>query len=157
MKTFFSFLICAALATPALASVSISSPTSGESVTSPFSLSASASACSSQPISAMGYSLDNSTSTTIVHSTYISAKVSTSTGSHTVHVKSWGNHGAVCVTDVAIKVTSSTTVSALYIPSGASSNSSLQLLGGWKGERDSGGGSGSASGYTSLVGSPARS
>lgn len=157
MKTFFSFLICAAFAAPALASVTVSSPTKGETVSSPFSLSASASACSNQPISAMGYSLDNSTSTTIVHSTYLSAKVSSGTGSHTVHVKSWGNKGAVCVTDVAIKVTSSTAPSALSIPSNASNLSSLQLLGGWKGERDSGAGSGSASGSTSLVGSPARS
>lgn len=157
MKIFFSFLICVAFAAPALASVSVSSPGKGETVSSPFSLSASASPCSNQPISAMGYSLDNSTSTTVVHSTYVSAKVSTSAGSHTLHVKSWGNKGAVCVTDVAIKVTSSTTLSALSIPSSASSNSSLQLLGNWKGERDSGAGSGSASGSTSLVGSPARS
>lgn len=104
----------------------------------------------------MGYSLDNSTSTTIVHSTYLSAKVSSSTGSHTLHVKSWGNSGAVCVTDVAIKVVSSVAPTAMYVPSGSSSNSSVQMLGGWKGEKD-GGTSGTGSGYTSLVGSPARS
>lgn len=156
MKTFFSFLICVAFSVPALAGVTVSSPGSGDTVGSPFSLSASASPCSNQPISAMGYSLDNSTSTTIVHSTYVSAKVSTSTGSHTLHVKSWGNQGAVCVTDVAIKVTSSTTVSALYIPSGAISNSSLQLLSNWKAVKDAAT-SGSASGTTGIVGSPARS
>lgn len=157
MKAFFSFLICAALATPALAGVTVSSPSRGDTVTSPFTLSASASPCSNQPISAMGYSLDNSTSTTVVHSSYLSAKVSSGTGSHTLHVKSWGNKGAVCVTDVAIKVISSVVPSALYIPSSAATNSSLQLLGNWQAEKDIATGNGSASGYMSIVGSPARS
>lgn len=155
MKTFFSFLMCLAFAAPALASVSVSSPTSGDTVTSPFSLYANASSCSSQPISAMGYSLDNSTSTTIVHNTVINAKVSSGTGSHTLHVKAWGNKGAVCVADVAIHVTAPT-VSALYVPSNAVSVSSLQLLGNWKNENDSGSGGGWSSGTMSIVGSPAR-
>ncbi|MFZ0661577.1 MAG: hypothetical protein WAM66_02705 [Acidobacteriaceae bacterium] len=102
----------------------------------------------------MGYSLDNSTSTTVVHNSIISAKVSSGTGSHTVHVKAWGNKGAVCVTDVAVHVTALTS-NVLSIPSTAVSVSTLQLLGNWVGESD-GSASGHASGTTSIVGSPAR-
>ncbi|MGH9588623.1 MAG: hypothetical protein ACRD3F_16890 [Acidobacteriaceae bacterium] len=156
MKTFFSLLICAAFAAPALASVTVSSPSKGETVGSPFTLSANAGWCSGQWISGIGYSLDNSSSTTVWHNNVINTKVSASTGSHTIHVKSWGHSGSLCVTDVSINVTSSAP-SALYISSGASTNSSLQMLGSWVGGRDSAGGSGAASGYTTLVGSPLRS
>ena len=101
-----------AFAFPAFASVTVTSPSNGSQVASPFHLSAYATACSSQPISAMGYSLDSSTNTTIVSGTSISASVPSATGWHTVHVKSWGNHGASCVTDVSIDVTSITATSA---------------------------------------------
>jgi hypothetical protein len=53
----------------------------------------------------MGYSLDNSANTTIVVSTSMNASVTAPSGAHTLHVKSWGNRGASCVTDVAITVT----------------------------------------------------
>ncbi len=91
-------------AATAFANPTVNSPASGSVLTTPFNLAASTSSCSSQPISAMGYSLDNSPNTTIVYSTAINASVSASTGAHTLHVKSWGNHGASCVTDVAITV-----------------------------------------------------
>ncbi len=71
-------------AVPAFANPTISSPGNGASVSSPFTLSADASTCSSQPISSMGYSLDNSSDTTIIHSSSIDAQVSASSGSHTV-------------------------------------------------------------------------
>jgi hypothetical protein len=91
-------------AAPAFANVTVVSPVNGATVTSPFALSATASPCSSQPISAMGYSLDSSSNSTIVKSTSTSASVSATAGSHVLHVKSWGASGASCVTSVSINV-----------------------------------------------------
>lgn len=143
------------LAVPALASVTVSSPSNSEQVGSPFKLSANASSCSSQTVSAMGYSLDNSSDTTTVNSTSIDTNVSSGTGNHTLHVKAWGNEGASCVTDVAITVTSSGG-SGPDIPSGATSVGSIQVLGGWKASNDSGA-SGSSNGSMAVVGSPSQS
>lgn len=91
-------------ATAAFANPTVSSPANGATVTSPFNLSASASSCSSAAIAAMGFSLDNSPNTTIVNGSSINTSVSASTGAHTVHVKSWGQGGASCVTDVSVTV-----------------------------------------------------
>lgn len=100
-----SFSLLFALALPAFATVSVSAPGNGASVTTPFNLVADSSSCSNQTVTAMGYSLDNSSDTTIVHGTSINAQVPAAAGQHTLHVKSWGSGGAGCVTDVAIDVT----------------------------------------------------
>lgn len=162
MKKYFSLLLTIAFAAPAFASVTVSSPSNGDTVGTPFPLSANSSSCSSQPVSAMGYSIDNSTNTTIVHDSYLNTKVNSNTGYHTVHVKAWGNHGAVCVTDVAIHVTttvtsSSTSSSSPWIPSNAISVSGIQTLSNWKAVNDTGTGGGYASGSMSIVGSPSMS
>jgi len=101
-------LVFSSFALPALASVTVSSPANGAEVTSPFTLSASASDCSSQSISALGYSLDSSPDTTIVNGASVNAQIPAAVGAHTLHVKSWGNQGSSCVTDVAITVTATT-------------------------------------------------
>ena len=88
----------------ALASVTVNSPANG-AVASKFTLSAVSTACSGQTVSAMGFSLDSSTNTTIVNSTNLDATVTATAGSHTLHVKSWGGQGASCGTDVALTVT----------------------------------------------------
>jgi hypothetical protein len=92
--------------------VSVSSPAKGASVASPFALSAAASTCDSESVSAMGYSLDSSSGTTVVDSTTVRATVTASTGKHTLHVKAWGRQGAACDTDVAITVTGQSTGSS---------------------------------------------
>ncbi len=94
-------LVCAV---PAFAAVTVTSPTNGATVISPFALSATASPCSLQTVSAMGYSLDSSSATTTVSGASLLAQVVASTGAHVLHVKSWGNQGASCVTDVTITV-----------------------------------------------------
>jgi hypothetical protein len=101
----------------------------------------------------MGYSIDSSTNTTIVYSTSVNATVSSSTGSHVLHVKSWGNQGASCVTDVAISVgsvstTSSSTPSTGIVVSGLQKQDYY-----WKGVGDSGT-NGIASGTMSMTSSP---
>jgi hypothetical protein len=152
------FLLLATLAIPAAAAVTVAAPANGAVVASPFNLSANASTCSSQTIAAMGYSLDNSSDTTIVDSSSVDAEVQAAVGSHTVHVKAWGNKGSVCVTDVVVSVQPVTTVltSAPVIPSAAVSVSDIQTLESWHAIVDNSG-SGSATGSTSLDNSPSMS
>lgn len=161
------FVVSFALAAPAFASVSISSPGNGAEVTSPFKVSADASTCSNQPVSTMGYSLDGSTSTTVVKGSSLNEDVQSGTGSHTLHVKAWGDKGASCVADVSITVktgtpeasadvASASTSSGPDIPSGAASVSSIQTLGSWKEKHDTGT-SGGSSGSMDIVGSPSHS
>jgi hypothetical protein len=73
-----SLLACAAV--PALGAVTVSSPGNASFVTSPFTLTASASSCSGQATSTMGYSLDSSASTTVVNGAYIQESVSAGAG-----------------------------------------------------------------------------
>ena len=95
--------VCAA---PAFAAVTVNSPSPNTTVGNPFVLTATASPCSSQPVASMGYSLDAG-ATTVVNAASINAQVAAPTGNHTLHVKSWGNQGASCSTDVPIMVSSS--------------------------------------------------
>jgi hypothetical protein len=152
----FSFIssLLATLTVPVLASVTVNTPTNGAQVGSPFSLSATAANCSSQNVSSMGYSLDNSTDTTVFNGTSVETSVASGTGTHTLHVKAWGNKGASCVTDVAITV--GATASSSAIPSDAVSNGGLQTLSSWVGINDSAA-AGYSSGWTSLMNSPSRS
>jgi hypothetical protein len=137
--------------------VVVSTPANGASVTSPFSLGASGTLCSSQPISAMGYSLDNSASTTFFNGGSMSASVTATNGAHTLHVKSWGNQGGACDTDLAITVRSSA-VSGPTIPANAVAIKAIQNFTTWQAAFDAGtGGSASSSGTMNLVTLPALS
>ena len=89
---------------PAWAQVTVNYPANGAVVAPQFSLSAYDIACSGQPVSAMGFSLDSSSNNTFVYSTSIYSSVTAPAGAHTLHVKSWGNAGSACDTDVAITV-----------------------------------------------------
>lgn len=141
-------LMLAASVVPALAGVVVNVPISNSQVSSPFILSAYATQCSGQNIASMGYSLDNSTSTSVFYSTSISTSVAAPAGGHTVHVKSWGNSGAVCVTDVSI------TVNAVsLVPANAVSNSNIQALSNWIAQNDSSN-AGSSTGSMSITSWP---
>jgi hypothetical protein len=150
-------LIAAVL--PGLAQTTINSPTNGEQVSSPFTLNMTASTCSSQPVSAVGYSLDSSAQTSSWNATYIDGPVGAPSGSHTLHVKVWGDKGAICVTDVSIDVTAGATANEAssgatsVVPSNAVKVSSIQTLGNWSGIHD-GGTTGSSSGTMSMSSSP---
>ena len=138
-------------AAPAFANVTVSTPANNATVASPFLLRASAAPCSTQAISAMGYSLDNSTSTTVFDSASFSANVISAPGSHILHVKSWGSNGASCVTNVALTVTASPTAA---VPANAIVASGIQTLKTWQAAYDTATGNGSATGAMSLVSSP---
>lgn len=157
MTKFFAYppLFLLTIAAPAFAGVSVSSPGNGAEVSSPFKVSAYASSCSDQPVRAMGYSLDNSTDTTVVNSTSVDTSIRSGSGEHTLHVKAWGDRGASCVTDVTVKVTDETSSST--VPFGATKVSSMQTFGDWKEKRDPAIGGGWSSGSMSLTGSPSRS
>ena len=130
---------------------SIGSPANGATVNSPFSLSASSANCNGQPTSSIGYSVDGSTYTYIVGGTVLNTSVTTGTGGHTIHVKSWGNGGASCVNNLAVTVGATTAAT----PSNATNLSNLQASTNWTPIHDSGT-PGSSSGWTGLTGSPSR-
>lgn len=151
----FGFSPILALAVPALAGVTVDAPVNNTDVSSPFTLSAAAYTCSSQSVSAIGYSFDSSSDTATFNRQSINTSVSLSTGAHTVHVKAWGDRGSVCVTSIDINVKSGTASTSSGVPSDAKSVSSIQVLGGWQKVHDSGT-PGSASGSTYVVSSPTK-
>jgi hypothetical protein len=148
------------LALPALAEVNVNSPANHSVVDSPFSLSATAITCSSESVSSIGYSLDNGPDQTIVKDTSLEETVSAPEGTHTLHVKAWGDDGAVCVVDVDITVTdraeAESTGGGFVVPSNAIKVSSLQTMSNWRAISDSGA-KGHASGSTTIVHSPSLS
>ncbi len=157
MNTASKILIVAcAIATasiPAFAGVTVNEPANNAGVSSPFTLSASASTCSSQSVSSMGYSFDSSSDTTVIKGQSIDQSIDSSTGTHTLHVKAWGGNGSSCVTDVTISVSAGSSAATEVIPSNAKTVGSIQSLSGWAASHDSGG-SGSSSGSSTMVSSP---
>ncbi|HEY1983947.1 MAG TPA: hypothetical protein VGG85_00975 [Terracidiphilus sp.] len=140
---------------PAFANVTVSSPASNAQVATTFLLNATASPCSSQTVSAMGYSFDNSPSTTIVNGAVINAQITGPVGSHTLHVKSWGNKGASCVTDVALNIGTTPVSRPPMVPANAVAITGIHALANWKDEYDTGVGTGSSTGAMALVKTPA--
>jgi hypothetical protein len=113
MKIRTNVVVLASLLFPAatvFANPTVTSPSNGATVSTSFTLTASDSSCSSHAISAMGYSFDNSPNNTFFYSNSINATVSASTGAHVLHVKSWGQGGGSCVTDVALTVSGTAAV-----------------------------------------------
>jgi hypothetical protein len=101
------------------AAVVVKSPIAGKTVTSPFTLTATATLCSSQTVTSMGYSLDSSSNTTVVKAQSVQAAVVAASGAHTLHVKAWGGSGTSCVTDVPITIGSAitpTVATAVFSP-----------------------------------------
>lgn len=144
---------------PAMAGTSISSPSNGSAVGSTFNLIMSADSCSSRPVIAVGYSLDNNTSTPIFFGQTMNGPVSAASGWHTVHVKVWSDWGAVCVSDVSVNVGAGTQVTnggsnALsVVPGNAVKISNIHTLDNWIQIHD-GGTPGSSSGWTGTQASP---
>lgn len=145
-----------ALCLPAFAGVTVNSPANNTDVTAPFTLSASAATCGGNSVTTMGYSFDSSSNTTTFKNQSIDTQVSSSSGTHTLHVKAWSS-GHSCVSDIVINVQAgispSGTSSGPSIPSYAQTVSDIQALSGWSSKHDTGG-SGSSSGYTDMVSSP---
>ena len=137
---------------PALAGVIVYSPGNGASVGSPFTVSAFANWCGTQWVTAIGFSEDNSTYTATVKGQTLNTWASSAGGWHTLHLKAWGQYGAVCDTDVAFNVTANVGL----VPAYSSSVGAIQSLGDWISEHDGATG-GSSSGAMVLTGSPSLS
>jgi hypothetical protein len=139
-----------------LPSVVVSQPASGAKLVSPFTVAASSAQCQGQPTAALGVSIDNSSATTIVNGTSLNAPIASPRGAHTLHVKSWGNQGAGCDTDVAINVVPSPVT---QLPSSAIAVQAIQSLTGWEAAYDpvTSGGANSTYGVTQFSGSPSLS
>ena len=151
----------ATLAVPLFAAVNINAPSNGENVFSPFTLAADSSTCSSERVNSITYSLDNGTDLAIAHETAIDTKVVAGVGTHTVHVRAWGEHGALCVSEVKVTVTDSMAKtedaaevsSSPSIPSNATAISSIQINSNWEEMHDSAT-PGGAKGDMSIVNTP---
>lgn len=155
MKSFMLFLfvpfVCGI---PAFADVTITSPASQSQVVSPFHLVATASNCSSQPVTSIGYSIDNNGNPTVVNGSSIDTYVSYMTGGHTVNVTSYGKRGAVCSSSVSFIVVQDP---ATQVPSDASVYKNIQARSDWQGTADASISGSTASGTTTLVSSPSLS
>jgi hypothetical protein len=84
----------------------------------------------------------------------IQASVAISSGSHTINVTSWGDGGAVCVTNVSVAVGQASPDGS--VPPNATSVSALQAMSNWKAVHDPGG-KGKAEGSTTIESSPSLS
>ena len=143
-------LMCSVAAIAAKAQTTVSSPTNGEQVGSPFNLTMYASTCSGRAVTWVGYSLDSSPNTPTFAGQAMNGPVSSPNGWHTVHIKAWNNAGGVCVTDVPVNVLGGATS---VIPWNAVKVSSIQALGNWITIHD-GGTPGWSAGSMSMTGSP---
>lgn len=89
--------------TSAFAGVSVSSPTSGATVSSPAHFVASATSGTSAPISSMMIYVDNKALFT-VFSNHLDTSLSLSTGAHTAVIKSWNASGTLYTQSVSFNV-----------------------------------------------------
>ncbi len=97
----YNITVVAATPTSATSSITVASPANGATLSSPFSLVANTRTCASVPAVSMGYSIDSGP--VVIEPTSFSASVSASAGTHTLHVKCWGQNAADQVL-LAIKV-----------------------------------------------------
>jgi hypothetical protein len=144
------------LSIPSVAQVVVSTPANETEVQSPFPLSATATTCSSNTVTSMGYSLDSGPDVTAMSGTSLVTTVAASTGPHTINVIAWADDGSVCVTNVDVSVGVPIQPQTSPIPSNAISVSSLQAMSNWKSVHDTGG-KGKAKGSTEIVSSPSMS
>jgi len=127
MKTLlFAALSFAAFSLSARA-ITVSTPSNGAYVTSPFVLTASTSTCASLPAVSMGYSIDDATAT--IEPISFSVSVKASTGSHVLHVKCWGQkvHDEVLLNITVKSTTTSSDITVATPYNGASVTSPFKL------------------------------
>jgi len=86
-KTLFAALALAGCTLPGQ-SITVSTPTNGAQLTSPFVLTASTKTCAGLPAVSMGYSIDSGTA--VIEPTAFTATVTAAPGPHVLHVKCWG-------------------------------------------------------------------
>lgn len=138
-------------ASASVTDMTVSRPSSGSTLVSPFALKASETLCKSQPVAAMGYSIDDYGDAAAVYGSTLDIQAHSALGAHVLHVKSWGNQGASCVSDIAVNVVPSP---VSMLPSNAIGVHSIQTLTNWQAESDAGAGTANGAstyGYSNLV------
>ena len=88
MKRFLFAALALVGCTAPIQAITVSTPSNGAQLTSPFVLTASTTTCAGVPAVSMGYSIDSGTA--VIEPTSFTAKVSASPGAHVLHVKCWG-------------------------------------------------------------------
>src|SRR5215831_1997626 len=119
-----ALLVCLGFAPVATAAstITVTSPSNGASLTSPFTVTASSKTCGGVPTVSMGYSLDSNPAT--IEPPSFSATATGSVGGHILHVKCWGKQThdetllniTVVPSSADISVISPTAFSALKSP-----------------------------------------
>lgn len=140
------------------ANITVSSPTNGTTTSSPVWIRAHNVGCNGLAPTAFGFSIDNSSTTTMGVTQYDIdvTHYGIASGTHTVHFKAWTQGGICPVVNSTINVTSSSTASgssgtssgssssgssggtSVSIPSYAVASADLDTLGNWTSEHDSG-------------------
>jgi hypothetical protein len=129
----------------AFAAITVAAPVNGTKVSSPVWVRAHNTGCNGLAPTGFAYSLDSSSTVVKGVTDYdIDTKASISSGTHTIHFKSWVSSGACPAVSTTFSVggtssTSSGTTSAAYsLPSTAISFGVIDGKGGWTGEHDAG-------------------
>lgn len=137
--------------------ITITSPANGANVGSPFTVAATSTSCQSQPVTSIGYSLDNSTSATAVEGVTFNNQASAGAGTHVLHVKAWSSDGTACDVDLTVNVTAPAPASSsALVPTNATTVTNIQNMGGWEAVHDQNSG-GNSDGAMSVVSSPSLS
>jgi len=125
-KLLFAALALVACTTPATQAITVSTPTNGAQLTSPFTVTASTTSCAGVPAVSMGYSIDSGTA--VIEPTSFSAKVSASPGAHVLHVKCWGKntHGEVLL-NIAVATVPVSDITVVTPGNGATLTSPFML------------------------------
>ncbi|MGC1460857.1 MAG: hypothetical protein WA802_01565 [Terracidiphilus sp.] len=134
---------------PAMA-ITVTTPSNGARLTSPFTLTANTATCGSQPAVSMGYSLDYG-ATTVVPTSF-NALVIAGNGQHVLHVKCWGSKGAAVDDPLEVTVVPPSPAPPATIVTA----NSIQTLPGWEWNDDPGT-PGASSGSSTIVASPSLS
>ena len=97
--------------------IKVSSPSNGATLTSPFTVAASTTACAGKPAVSMGYSLDNGAS--VVEPTSFTTSATASAGAHVLHIKCWGQQvNSQVQFNINVISSSAAAMPAISVPSG---------------------------------------
>jgi len=147
MKHFLLPVLSLAAVSVSASAITVSAPSSGAQLVSPFTLVANTTTCASKPAVSMGYSIDHGQA--IIVGTSFSALVVASDGPHTLHVKCWGQqvHDEVLI-DITI-----VPPDPMSLPASATVVSNIQSLPSWQWEHDPGT-PGNSTGTSDVISAP---
>jgi len=104
--------------------IAVATPSNGATVSSPFTVTASATTCGGKPAVSMGYSIDSGTA--VIEPTSFTASVSATSGAHVLHVKCWGQQvNAQVLLNINVASSSPTATPAISVPSGTYSTTQM--------------------------------